>query len=330
LAAVSDETGTGVTVFGTGPTLSNAFFTGTTVIGSGDATATIGAGVLRGPAAFGTDLAGVNTTVRPSAGTGTGSIGVLVLNGIATKQVTGTTTHGNGLNYLTIGATQASHPGVQGFVTSAPAQTINDEVTAQSGTAALASMHSFLGKTMTARQTSVTTTDATTVYINPPIASTNMTFTNTYGLINTGATRLDGVVRLPGIASGSGATTGTVCWTTTTGNLTVNATVACLASTRRIKEHIHTLDEGLETIMALRPVRYHLKAAWNPTGEGEQLGLIAEEVIAVEPRLATVDETGEPSAVRYQQLTAVLVKAIQEQQAQIERLQARLEALERR
>lgn len=126
-----------------------------------------------------------------------------------------------------------------------------------------------------------------------------------------------GAVLAPAIASSSLATTGTLCWTTGTGNFTVDTTTTCLLSTRKIKEDIKPLDAGLNTIMKLRPVSYKLKAANNPDHLGRQVGLIAEEVADVDDRLISRDKNGEPLSVRYQQTVSVLVKAIQEQQQQI-------------
>jgi endosialidase-like protein len=128
-------------------------------------------------------------------------------------------------------------------------------------------------------------------------------------------------VGLPGLASSSAAQTGTVCWTTGGGNLTVDTTAACLVSSMRFKMNDRPLDIGLDAVMKLRPVRYELRPEFNPSHLGEQVGLIAEDVASVDDRLIAHDPDGEARAVRYQQLTAVLVLAIQQQQAQIAALQ---------
>lgn len=60
----------------------------------------------------------------------------------------------------------------------------------------------------------------------------------------------------------------------------------------------------------------------------QDLGFVAEEMNELDPILATLGEDGEPDGVRYPQLTALLTKAIQKQQAQIEKLHARLARLE--
>jgi hypothetical protein len=323
-ATISDETGTGFVVFGTTPS-----FTTSAILGSGDNTATIGAFTLRGPAAVGTDLNGAAITLTTPTGTGAGTLSRFIINGVPSKQVAGSTAHATAA-YLTIGANQASHPGTAGFITSAPAVTVTDEVTAGSATAALASAHSFLGKTFGARNTLVTTTDVTTLYVTPSAGGTNNTATNAYSAIFTGAIRADGVVKMPGLASSSAATTGTLCWTTGTGNINVDTTTTCLLSTLRVKHHIHALNSGMSIIKKLRPVSYELKPQYDHDKLGVQIGLIAEEVVRVDKRLVSLDKQKLPLAVRYQQLTAVLVKALQEQQDQINQLEARLAKLENR
>lgn len=130
----------------------------------------------------------------------------------------------------------------------------------------------------------------------------------------TGAIDAAGAWSMPLLPASSSAATGSVCWTTG-GALTVDTTVACLASTRKIKKNIELLDTGLGIVMKLKPVAYDLKE--ERAHEGRQVGLVAEEVAEVDKRLVAMDEKGDPRAVRYQQLTAVLVKAIQEQQGQI-------------
>lgn len=143
----------------------------------------------------------------------------------------------------------------------------------------------------------------------------------TTGTSVTGTMGISGSVTMPGLASSSAATTGTVCWTTATGNLTVDTTLACLASTLKVKKNVASLDIGLDAVLHMRPVSYDLKPEFNPEHLGHQVGLIAEEVGKIDQRLIAVDDNGEPRGVRYMQLTAVLVKAIQDQQKQIRALQ---------
>lgn len=108
-----------------------------------------------------------------------------------------------------------------------------------------------------------------------------------------------------------------------------------------LKEGVRTLDKGLETILALQPKAYRLKADRAP--KQERFGLIAQEVQAVVPEivktskvpakkkqdgsLETVAERAELKAVNYVALVPVLIKAMQEQQAEIEKLKSEITQL---
>jgi Chaperone of endosialidase len=105
-------------------------------------------------------------------------------------------------------------------------------------------------------------------------------------------------------------------------------TTACTISSRRFKENIESLSDGtgLEDVMALHPVQFNMKKAdqtKNPdvNGQKTQTGLIAEEVEKVDPRLAVYEQDGKtPKSYRQEAVISVLIKAIQEQQAEIELL----------
>lgn len=101
-------------------------------------------------------------------------------------------------------------------------------------------------------------------------------------------------------------------------NLVVGADgrIARSTSSRRSKTHIAPLTDW-SCLLALRPVTFTARATGTP-----HMGLVAEEVAAVEPRLAVVNPQGEADEVAYPHLTAPLVAAIQA-------LHARLTALER-
>lgn len=91
------------------------------------------------------------------------------------------------------------------------------------------------------------------------------------------------------------------------------------ASDRRLKNNITTTQYGLEAVMKLRPVDYTMKK-----GGEKQVGFIAQELQEVIPELVDGQEgdleNGETLGVAYGQMVAVLTKAMQEQQAQIEEL----------
>jgi hypothetical protein len=146
------------------------------------------------------------------------------------------------------------------------------------------------------------------------------TSTGTITIGNPGTT---GVTILAGLAATSAAQTGTVCLGI--GNvLSYDTTTTCLLSDGTLKMNVEPLEHALAEVMQLKPVSYDLKPEVNPTHLGRQVGLVAQDVIQVDPRLASVYQSGpnegSPSGVRYEQAVALLVSAIQEQQAEIERL----------
>jgi uncharacterized coiled-coil protein SlyX len=99
-------------------------------------------------------------------------------------------------------------------------------------------------------------------------------------------------------------------------------------SDARAKSNIRDLDLGLDFVMALRPVAFTLK-----TGDGRtDMGFLAQDVEAVlGDGYSVLGIGGDPDrtlSLRYTDLIAPLVKAVQEQQASIEAKDARIAALE--
>ena len=100
-----------------------------------------------------------------------------------------------------------------------------------------------------------------------------------------------------------------------------NAGVWTNASDARLKTNIVATTYGLKEVMALRPVHYNMKKG----GEAQE-GFIAQEVRKVIPEVVSGKEgdllKGETLGLSYGNLVPVLTKAIQEQQARIEALEA--------
>ena len=111
------------------------------------------------------------------------------------------------------------------------------------------------------------------------------------------------------------------------------------ASDERLKQNISSLDNSLETIKNLNPVKFNWIDNFVEEENGKTLyGFIAQEVQdvfpdAIEPfadgKEIIVDDKviGNPLTVREKFLVPMLVKAMQEQQTQIEALQAEVAAL---
>ncbi len=120
----------------------------------------------------------------------------------------------------------------------------------------------------------------------------------------------------------------------TFGSLPIHATAFNVASSADFKKNVSTLTYGLKEILQIRPVTYQ----YNFEKSGlYSVGFIAEEVSAIIPELVAHHdeddnvvsrENGKPVAMDYSKMTAVLVNAVQEQQAQIELLKAKIEVLE--
>ncbi|MFD2531847.1 tail fiber domain-containing protein [Gracilimonas halophila] len=125
-------------------------------------------------------------------------------------------------------------------------------------------------------------------------------------------------------------------------------------SDRRLKENIQPLNSGLETIMKLNPTTYNFRGNGEYNGlklsTGLHYGLIAQEVEKVLPSLVKdnihtytemsiegqgpnanseteIKKTMEYKTMNYTELIPVLIKGMQEQQAEIERLKKEIEEL---
>lgn len=109
-----------------------------------------------------------------------------------------------------------------------------------------------------------------------------------------------------------------------------------VSSDIRFKENITELTDVLEKIKDIRGVTFDWNDTYASLGRaipGRQMGLIAQEVEKVFPELVTTwsqEGVNDYRSVDYGRFAAVLLKAIQEQQGQIEELQEEIEALKQR
>jgi hypothetical protein len=106
--------------------------------------------------------------------------------------------------------------------------------------------------------------------------------------------------------SGSGTYTGT--WTQ--------------ASDKRFKNNIEPIINAVDKVQQLNGVRYEFKSDEFPEknfADGKQIGLIAQDVEKVLPELVKTDNEGYKS-VAYQNMVAVLIEAVKEQQKSIDEL----------
>jgi hypothetical protein len=142
-----------------------------------------------------------------------------------------------------------------------------------------------------------------------------------------GAVTAAGGFLLPGITSDATHTDTSVCQDTTTHQLYAGSGAAgiCLGtSSARFKLSIAPQTDGLAEVLKLRPVNFRYRPGYGDGGGREQYGFIAEDVAKVMPKLVGLDSEGNPQSLDYMALVPVLVKAVQEQQREIEALKRRL------
>ena len=120
---------------------------------------------------------------------------------------------------------------------------------------------------------------------------------------------VNGKVAFDNLSVAGGVSDQNVCINTTTKEITYGA--SCTGSSLRFKHNIEDLDIGLEEVKKLRPVSF----VFNGKEDFDRrVGLIAEEVYAVDSRLVFFDSNGTttPRGVYYENVVPVLVKAVQE------------------
>lgn len=146
------------------------------------------------------------------------------------------------------------------------------------------------------------------------------------------------------------------------GNVQVNGNLAYSGSLtntsdRNLKENVRSLDNALGVVMQLRPTSYTFRGNGNYNGlalsTGQRYGLIAQEVESILPALVqnnvhryeeviadgegvapggeakTVTREMEYKSLNYTEMIPFLIKAMQEQQEMIEKLQKEIEDLKR-
>jgi len=104
-------------------------------------------------------------------------------------------------------------------------------------------------------------------------------------------------------------------------------------SDARIKEDVNPIASGLDVIGKLNPVTYRYKESWTKD-QSVQTGFIAQELLTALDGQVYVDGIVQQGgaegyySVAYQNIIPILTKAIQEQQAMIDELKAKVAALE--
>jgi trimeric autotransporter adhesin len=116
--------------------------------------------------------------------------------------------------------------------------------------------------------------------------------------------------------SGADATGGDPVFITSDGKLgTVNP-----PSSARFKDDIKPMDKASDAILALRPVTFHYKKEFDPSGV-QQFGLLAEEVEKVNPALVKRGRDNKLQTVRYDAVNAMLLNEFLKEHAKVKDLE---------
>jgi len=89
------------------------------------------------------------------------------------------------------------------------------------------------------------------------------------------------------------------------------------------KKNVADIEYGLSTVLDLQPRKYQMKL-----DSADDIGFIAQEMETIIPEIVHTNVNSGYKSLDYGAITAVLVKAVQEQQALIESLTARIATLE--
>lgn len=122
-----------------------------------------------------------------------------------------------------------------------------------------------------------------------------------------------------GTGAGGGALCGVSGMTSGTGgSVTYQNAAACTTSLRQFKRDIEPLQPVgqyasiLDEVMALKTEQFYFRNGYVDSGARQRIGMIADEVERIDPRMATYDSNGNLSGVDYVYSLTVAFKAIQE------------------
>ncbi len=93
----------------------------------------------------------------------------------------------------------------------------------------------------------------------------------------------------------------------------------------RYKKNIQNMKPVLPLLMQLRPAYYHFN--WQAPTEQLQLGMLAQEAHQLFPELVSYNKTADVYKMNYAGFSTVAIKAIQEQQIQIQKQQKQIDEL---
>jgi hypothetical protein len=293
--------------------------TSTTIAGLTSVTSTGFTGALTGNASTATTLA----TARTINGTSfNGSADITIANLVSgSSQITATSTTGfaTGVktqldaNTVVSGSAQINVASTTGDIALGTRTSGNYVASMTAGTGITVGTATGEGSTPVITNTGVTSVSA----------GTGITLGNTTGACSIAigqsvATSANAQFNSLGIGMAASATAGRIDAT--------NDIVAYSSSDIRFKENIKPIENALDKIRKISGNTYDWKAENKVEHgyEGNDVGVIAQEVEAVLPQLVQTRESGY-KAVKYDKLVALLIEGIKEQQLQIEQLRIDLD-----
>lgn len=144
---------------------------------------------------------------------------------------------------------------------------------------------------------------------------------------NTSVAAFTGKITVSGFVNNTAAQTGTLCYNTTGGVITYDASATCLVSLEELKDIQGPITGALREIMLLKPIWASYKKQ-EPFKDFEVHPMFgARHTNVIDPRLTSHNEDGAVRGVRYQEMTALLTAAIQEQQREIAELKRQVNNL---
>lgn len=99
------------------------------------------------------------------------------------------------------------------------------------------------------------------------------------------------------------------------------------SSDRRLKKDIESLGTVLDKVLQLKPASYHMNE--QASSDRKRTGLIAQDVLPLFPEFVDHDPMSDMYSLNYSGLSVVALKAIQEQQEQIDALKKEVEELKK-
>lgn len=97
-------------------------------------------------------------------------------------------------------------------------------------------------------------------------------------------------------------------------------------SSARFKDDVKPMDKASEAILSLKPVTFRYKQELDPKGI-PQFGLVAEDVVNVNPDLVARDDEGKPYTVRYEAVNAMLLNEFLKEHRRNDAQQKEIDAL---